>query len=127
MEVKKYKSKLIDLLKVIDEKSGIDRDYEWFGTDVYDTEERALLALEAAIANETPSGEVVMPEEIQEIETWQVYVAKSYKEYTEWINNQILLGDVYYYSKPNEDFFTWEAYQNAVRLGKRFLILENLS
>lgn len=35
--------------------------------------------------------------------------------------------DIHYYARPGEDFFKFEAYEEAEKAGKTYLVMENLS
>ncbi len=52
---------------------------------------------------------------------------RSYKDFNDWVDGQVLAGDTFYYARPRQNFSRYEAYGMASRLGKRKLILEDLS
>jgi len=47
-----------------------------------------------------------------------------YNKYMDWVDSQT---DAFYYSRGKEDFFKWEGYEIAAKLGYRKVIFENLS
>lgn len=55
------------------------------------------------------------------------YTERTYAQYEAWVEQQILRGDTLSYSQPRESFSRWEAFNIAQRLGKQFIILEDLS
>lgn len=47
-----------------------------------------------------------------------------YDNYTNWVKEQT---DAFYYGRGKEDFFVWEAFQIAAKLGYKKVIMENYS
>jgi len=86
-----------------------------------------------------PTGEKIKPEDVVDItlsyevlckmfpEDNIVFKSFDYNQYDEWLNRQLDMGDCYYYSREKHDFFVWEAYELAAKLGRKYVIMENMS
>ena len=51
----------------------------------------------------------------------------SYEQESKLVIDWCEANDFHYYGKPKSDFFEWEAIQEAENLGKKGVVLENLS
>lgn len=81
--------------------------------------------------NVNPIGPEMPVEEVVDITpSWQEYLQicgsdfSGYDNYTKWIDEQ---KDAFYYGRSKEDFFKWEAFEIAAKLGYKKVIMENYS
>lgn len=53
-------------------------------------------------------------------ECWNTYGVEKFNAFCEKY-------DIHYYGRPKEDFYKYEAYEEAEEAGKTYLVMENLS
>ena len=116
---------VIETIKVLDKKNGITgRWYEFLEKD-------SMLRLLSIIENLTPNeGGPISEDDVFIFPgnyTYEKYKLGSYEDFCNWTSDQILMGDTYFYSEPKENFFIWEAIAEAAKMGKHYVIVENLS
>lgn len=86
--------------------------------------------LQKRIKNVSPIGPAVPVSEVVDVTpSWEFCTENfgqyiDYDKYTKWVSEQT---DTFYYSRGKEEFFRWEAFEIASKLGYRKVILENLS
>lgn len=113
----------IDNIKAYDALKGIDRNWDFLKSQP-DFDKRVLVIN----ANITPGNYDGEPEELKmpEVPTdipWDEYERRTYG----WIDDTVLNGNTYYYAEPRESFNRAEAFAEAKRLRKQYVILEDLS
>lgn len=106
----------LEIVKKYDMENGIVRNYDF--VDNIDA-----LAAMLTPGNHTGDIELVEWPEIPENLPWEQYEKVRYG----WIDEMLLRGDTYHYAMPREDFNKFVAFEEAKKLGKKFLILEDLS
>lgn len=118
----------LGMLKVVDRAVGITN--RWYGYFDNHTPEQIYAIIEGELPAED---EYRLEDESLIVQLrwsgWDTdeYDPDHYTKYRAWVDEQLLRGDTYYYAQPRESFFEWEAYDKAHKLGKRFIILEDLS
>jgi hypothetical protein len=116
---------LIEAIKVLDQKNGITT--RWYGFLV----DESILSLLSIIEGLTPNeGGPISEDDVFIFPgnyIFKKYMDLDYEGFSDWVSEQILMGDTHYYAKPKEDFFMWEAVKEAAALGKHYVIVENMS
>lgn len=51
----------------------------------------------------------------------------NYEEHSKIVQEYLKENDAHYYAKPKEDFFLWEAVEEAEALGKKEVVVEDMS
>lgn len=104
-------------IKRYDEAKGIRRNFDGL------TGKRLMVA-HANISEGSHRGE---PEELIAPKLDDLDPAEYLRRYEQWVDDTVLNGNTYYYAEPRESFNRAEAFAEAKRLKKQYVILEDLS